>query len=204
MLPAVLCASHFSLVWLCSTIWTVSCQAPPSLGFSRQEYWSGFHVLLQGIFPTQGWNLHLLCLLHWQVGSLPLVPPEKHHALLCLIYSIRCPSWPKLMEIKSPEWEVGLTIAKVMLQQQSFLRWCFIFQIVWSQSLCLLVITVTNNFLIISAIISSMMICWVSVYCLCFWECITFSCSLFWIILDYVLDIWMIFYKQFWLWYFPE
>ena len=32
------------------------------------------HDLLQGIFPTQGSNLHFLCLLHWQVGSLPLVP----------------------------------------------------------------------------------------------------------------------------------
>ena len=35
----------------------------------------GCHFLVQEIFPTQGWNLHLLCLLHWQVGSLPLVPP---------------------------------------------------------------------------------------------------------------------------------
>ena len=35
-----------------------------------------FHVL-QGIFPTQGSNLRLLRLLHWQVGSLPLVPPGK-------------------------------------------------------------------------------------------------------------------------------
>ena len=31
-------------------------------------------ALLQGIFPTQGLNPHLLHLLHWQVGSLPLVP----------------------------------------------------------------------------------------------------------------------------------
>ena len=31
-------------------------QAPPSLGFSRQEHWSGWHSLLQGIFPTQGSN----------------------------------------------------------------------------------------------------------------------------------------------------
>ena len=30
---------------------------------------------LQGIFPTQGLNLHLLCLL--QVGSFPLAPPGK-------------------------------------------------------------------------------------------------------------------------------
>ena len=37
----------------------------------------GCHALLQGIFPTQGWNPHLLCLLHWQVGSLTLAPPGK-------------------------------------------------------------------------------------------------------------------------------
>ena len=32
---------------------------------------------LQGIFLTQGLNIHLLCLLHWQEGSLPLAPPGK-------------------------------------------------------------------------------------------------------------------------------
>ena len=35
---------------------TVAHQAPQSMGFSRQEYWSGLHFLLQGIFPTQGSN----------------------------------------------------------------------------------------------------------------------------------------------------
>ena len=37
----------------------------------------GCHALLQGIFPTQGSNLRLLCLLHWQGGSVPLAPPGK-------------------------------------------------------------------------------------------------------------------------------
>ena len=38
----------------------------------------GCHFLLQGILPTQGFNLwHLLCLLHWHTDSLPLVPPKK-------------------------------------------------------------------------------------------------------------------------------
>ena len=45
--------------------------------FSREEYWSGLHALLQGIFPTQGLNPCLLHLLHWQVGSLPLTPLGK-------------------------------------------------------------------------------------------------------------------------------
>ena len=39
------------------------------------------YALLQGIFPTQGWNLSLLCLLHWQSGSLPLAPPACRHRL---------------------------------------------------------------------------------------------------------------------------
>ena len=39
------------------------------------------HALLQGIFPTQGSNPHLLCLLHWQAGSLPLVPPRDQDAV---------------------------------------------------------------------------------------------------------------------------
>ena len=37
----------------------------------------GCHVLLQGIFPTQGLNSRLLRLLHWRAGFLPLVTPGK-------------------------------------------------------------------------------------------------------------------------------
>ena len=46
-----------SCVQLFMTLWTVAHQAPPSMGFSRQECWSGFsHFLLQGIFLTQRLN----------------------------------------------------------------------------------------------------------------------------------------------------
>ena len=51
------------------TPWTIALQAPLSMRFFRQKYWSSFHFLLQGIFPTQGLNLRLL---HWQADSLPL------------------------------------------------------------------------------------------------------------------------------------
>ena len=34
--------------------WTVTYQAPLTMGFSRQEYWSGFHFLLQGNLPDPG------------------------------------------------------------------------------------------------------------------------------------------------------
>ena len=35
-----------SHVWLVATPWTAAYQAPPSMGFSRQEYWSGVPVLI--------------------------------------------------------------------------------------------------------------------------------------------------------------
>ena len=43
-----------------ATPWTVACQAPLSMRFSRQEYWVGCHSLLQGIFPTQESNSGVL------------------------------------------------------------------------------------------------------------------------------------------------
>ena len=57
---------------LFATSWAATYQAPQSMEFSRQEYWSGLPFLPQGVFPTQGSNLCLLHLLHWQADSLPL------------------------------------------------------------------------------------------------------------------------------------
>ena len=37
----LLLLSRFSRVRLCATPWTAARQAPPSMGFSRQEHWSG-------------------------------------------------------------------------------------------------------------------------------------------------------------------
>ena len=43
--------SHFSCVWLFSTLWTVASQAPLSMEFSRQGYWSGFPCSPPGYLP---------------------------------------------------------------------------------------------------------------------------------------------------------
>ena len=52
---------------------SIAHQSPWSMKFSKQEYIGmGCCFRLQEIFPTQGSNQTLLCLLHWQVGSLPL------------------------------------------------------------------------------------------------------------------------------------
>ena len=65
-------AQSLSHVWFFVTPWTVARNTPLSIKFSRQEYWSGLPFPTQGIFPIQGLNPHLLCLLPWQVDSLPL------------------------------------------------------------------------------------------------------------------------------------
>ena len=53
------CACSQSCLTLCNPM---DCSLPGSsvLGVSRQEYWSGLPFILQGIFPTQGSNAHLL------------------------------------------------------------------------------------------------------------------------------------------------
>ena len=45
--------------------------------FPGKNIGASCHFLLQGIFPLQGSNEHLLCLLHWQLDSFPLAPPGK-------------------------------------------------------------------------------------------------------------------------------
>ena len=44
----------FSQVQLFVTIWIVACQAPLSVGFSRQEYWSGMPFPSPGYLPNPG------------------------------------------------------------------------------------------------------------------------------------------------------
>ena len=43
-----------SRVRLFATTWTVAYQAPPSMGFSRQEYWSGLPFPSPGDLPNPG------------------------------------------------------------------------------------------------------------------------------------------------------
>ena len=59
-----------SRVQFFGTRWTVAYQAPLTMGFSRQEYWSGLPGTPPGDLPNPGIKPSLLGLLHWQVDSL--------------------------------------------------------------------------------------------------------------------------------------
>ena len=76
-----------SCVRLFATSGTVACQAPVSMEYSRQEYWTGLP------FPSPGDLLHpgiepaSFVLLHWQADSLPLCHLESLLSLSILICS---------------------------------------------------------------------------------------------------------------------
>ena len=66
--------SHFQLF---ATPWTVAHQAPLSIGFPRQEYWSGLLFASPGDLPDPRIKPISLVSPALQAGSLPLAPPRK-------------------------------------------------------------------------------------------------------------------------------
>ena len=70
----LLLLSHFSHVQLFVTLWTVARQAPLSMGFPRQEYWSGFPDSQPGDLSDPGVEPETPAL---QVDSLPSKLPGK-------------------------------------------------------------------------------------------------------------------------------
>ena len=71
-------------------------------GFPGKNTGMGCHFLLQGIFPTQGSNSHLLHLLHWQADSLPL-----SHLVGPLMLSLDAEKEPLPGEVKFLHFETG-------------------------------------------------------------------------------------------------
>ena len=77
-----------SHVLLFATQWTVAHQAPPSMGFSRQEYWSGLPFPFPGDLPDPGIEPRSSTL---QAEALSSEPPTENSVSLnlsCLIGNI--------------------------------------------------------------------------------------------------------------------
>ena len=113
-------------VWLFATPWTIACQGCP-WDFPGKNTGVDCHSLLQGIFPSQGSNPHLLWLLHYQWILYSLEPPQQRKFIL----KLRCSDcsylqliWPKLISvgtIRLPRWSGGNESAcqcsKILLQE---------------------------------------------------------------------------------------
>ena len=80
----MLVTSHIQLF---VTPWTVTCQAPLSMGFFRQEYWSGLPCPPPGDLPDPGIKPGSPAL---QSDSLPSKPPGKAIILQLKINKIKC------------------------------------------------------------------------------------------------------------------
>ena len=73
-----------SCVRLFATPWTIACQAPLSMGFSRQEYWSGLPFPTPGDLPDLGIEPASPALQAYSLPSEPLGKPK---------WVLRCPGW---------------------------------------------------------------------------------------------------------------
>ena len=71
-----------SRVQLFATPWTVAYQAPPSMGFSRQECWSGLPFPSPGDLPDPGIEPRSPAL---QADALPSEPPGKQKPVILLL-----------------------------------------------------------------------------------------------------------------------
>ena len=78
----MLSSVQLSRVRLFVTLWTVAHQASLSTEFSRQEYWSGYHFLLQGISPTLHRQVDSLLLCH--LGSISTI------LLIAFLHTLHC------------------------------------------------------------------------------------------------------------------
>ena len=90
--------SSFNCVQLFAVWWTIACQAPLSMGFSRQEYWSGLSSPPPGDLTHPGIQT-----------TLPLVPPGK----------------PKIAIQKIVNWSLTMVQGQFNRKKDSFFNnWC--------------------------------------------------------------------------------
>ena len=91
-----------SHVWLLVTPWTVAHHSPPSMGFSRKEYWSGFPCPSSGDLPDPGiepgWWQNLDSMLKSRDITL-LTKVQVVKAMVFPVVTYGCESWT----VKKPE-----------------------------------------------------------------------------------------------------
>ena len=97
-LPKDVCLLSRSVVSSSITPWTVAREVPLSMWFSRQEYWSGSHSLLQGRFPTQGSNAGLL-------DCVDIYSSSTHDRLIWIAAHLSSNRWMDEQTGSSRQWK---------------------------------------------------------------------------------------------------
>ena len=98
LLLLLLLLSRFNRVRLCAAPWTVAHQAPPSLGFSRQEHWSGLPFPSPGDLPDPGTEL-------------------KSPALTGRFFTTELPREPKTVLLRYNSYTIQFTNLECITQQ---------------------------------------------------------------------------------------
>ena len=80
-------ASMLSHVQLFETMWTIVCQVPLFMEFSKQEYWSGLPYPTPGDLPDPGVKSTSLASPALAGRFLTTAPPGKPHSAWCLVLS---------------------------------------------------------------------------------------------------------------------
>ena len=96
------------------TPWTVSFKAPLSIGFSRQEYWSGLSFSSPGDLPN--WGIKPMSPAGNFLSKFASVPNTPPHSLRRLVHrdiiiSKLREEKPYKIFLKFPEWEIYLTLS---------------------------------------------------------------------------------------------
>ena len=121
-IPVRCCASHLSRVWLSVILWTAGFQAPLSMGFSRQEYWSGLLCPPPGHLPDVGIEHAAPAPPKLQADSLPLShqgsPNSCPMLFLTTLLAFQLLSWKKQNRGKCEEFTNEKEVILSMLQKR--------------------------------------------------------------------------------------
>ena len=105
----------------CASLWTATCQALLSMGFSRQEYWNGLPFPTSGSSRPKDWTYVFYIYLHLQLGYLLLAPPGKlYDGIQFSSVAQSCQTLREPMDCSTPGFSVHHQLPELA---QSHVRW---------------------------------------------------------------------------------
>ena len=119
--------SHFTRVWLFVTLWTAARQSPLSMGFSRQEYWSGLPFPPPGYLPNPGTQPMSPASPALQADSLPLSHWGSPNQLIDSIQALS-KSWQACCRNLQADSKICMK-AKTILKKNIVRDWYYQYQI---------------------------------------------------------------------------
>ena len=95
---------------LCDPMDYIACQAPPSMGFPRQEYWSGLPLPSPGDLPDPGINPTSIVSPALQADSLPLALPGKCLSLSWVLWMPWRPGLVSVDPLEPGHWPAVIAV----------------------------------------------------------------------------------------------